>query len=81
MGVDVWVLALIVSDALKVFSHVTDNCLLWLSYFPYSPPGGTVHREIFSFSRIEGNQFKAREWDDLVRPVIKKWGRFVKEHM
>ncbi|KAI6100796.1 hypothetical protein EDD16DRAFT_1495589 [Pisolithus croceorrhizus] len=41
---------------------------------------GTVHREIFSFRRPNGGKYKGREWDGIVKPVIEKWGRFIKEY-
>ncbi|KAI6036927.1 hypothetical protein PISMIDRAFT_685748 [Pisolithus microcarpus 441] len=41
---------------------------------------GVVHREVFSFRRPNGGKYEGREWDDIVKPVIEKWGRFVKEY-
>ncbi|KAI6117564.1 hypothetical protein EDD16DRAFT_1481406 [Pisolithus croceorrhizus] len=41
---------------------------------------GVVHREIFSFHRPNGGKYEGREWDVIVKPVIEKWGRFVKEY-
>ncbi|KAI6137233.1 hypothetical protein F5141DRAFT_1079858 [Pisolithus sp. B1] len=41
---------------------------------------GTVHQEIFSFRRSNGGKYKGREWDGIVKPVIEKWGRFIKEY-
>ncbi|KIK11410.1 hypothetical protein PISMIDRAFT_496835 [Pisolithus microcarpus 441] len=42
--------------------------------------GGVVHREIFSFRRPNGGKYEGREWEGIVKPVIEKWGRFVKEY-
>ena len=36
--------------------------------------GGTVHKEIFSFDRVEDGPYKGKEWDSIVKPVIEKWG-------
>ena len=36
--------------------------------------GGTVHREIFSFDRVESGPYKGKEWNSIVKPVIEKWG-------
>ncbi|KAI6007840.1 hypothetical protein EDC04DRAFT_2781012 [Pisolithus marmoratus] len=44
------------------------------------PDCGVVHREIFSFRRPDAGQYEGREWDLIVKPVIEKWGRFVKEY-
>lgn len=41
---------------------------------------GTRHVEIFSFLRPENEKYKGKEWELIVKPVIEKWGRFVKEH-
>ncbi|KAI6022285.1 hypothetical protein BKA83DRAFT_4054608, partial [Pisolithus microcarpus] len=41
---------------------------------------GVVHREIFSFRRPNGGKYEGREWEGIVKPVIEKWGRFVKEY-
>ncbi|KAG9318191.1 hypothetical protein JVU11DRAFT_270 [Chiua virens] len=41
---------------------------------------GTVHREIFAFPRPEEGRYKGKEWDLIIKPVIEKWGRFVKEY-
>jgi hypothetical protein len=37
--------------------------------------GGTTHKEIFAFTRIESG----KEWESVVRPVIEKWSKFVAE--
>ncbi|KAI6009392.1 hypothetical protein F5J12DRAFT_823253 [Pisolithus orientalis] len=41
---------------------------------------GVVHREIFSFRRPNEGKYEGREWDLIVKPVIERWGRFVKEY-
>jgi len=38
------------------------------------------HREIFPFRRVEGGDHFGREWEDIVAPVIRKWGRFLVKH-
>lgn len=40
-------------------------------------PGGTTHKEIFSFRRVEGGDNQDKEWELVVKPVIEKWGTFV----
>lgn len=47
---------------------------------PRFTTGGTVHKEIFSFTRPDQGPFKGQEWDKLVMPVIMKWGRFLEIH-
>ncbi|CDO68862.1 hypothetical protein BN946_scf185000.g5 [Trametes cinnabarina] len=44
------------------------------------PDCGTVHKEIFTFPRATG-RYKGREWQDIVRPVIEKWGGFVEAYV
>jgi hypothetical protein len=39
--------------------------------------GGAVHKEIFTFQRVQKGKYKDGEWERLVQPVIAKWGRFV----
>ncbi|KAF8556949.1 hypothetical protein OG21DRAFT_1436234 [Imleria badia] len=41
---------------------------------------GAVHREIFAFPRPEKGWYTGKEWDLIVKPVIEKWGGFVKEY-
>ncbi|KAG8217257.1 hypothetical protein J3R82DRAFT_5349 [Butyriboletus roseoflavus] len=41
---------------------------------------GVVHREIFAFPRPAQGRYKGKEWDLIVKPVIEKWGSFVKEY-
>lgn len=43
--------------------------------------GGQMHKEIFSFRRPERGRYKGREWELLVKPVIEKWGAFVKAYV
>ena len=42
--------------------------------------GGAVHKEIFSFPRAKKGQFKGKEWEEIVKPVIAKWGLFVETY-
>ncbi|KZO92340.1 hypothetical protein CALVIDRAFT_454855, partial [Calocera viscosa TUFC12733] len=47
---------------------------------PLTPCGecGKLHREIFTFERARARGGPAvREWEDVVWPVIERWGRFV----
>ncbi|KAF8120951.1 hypothetical protein EV363DRAFT_1406710 [Boletus edulis] len=41
---------------------------------------GVVHREIFTFPRPDKGRYEGKEWDLIVKPVIEKWGKFVKEY-
>ncbi|KAH7889992.1 hypothetical protein F5I97DRAFT_1800626 [Phlebopus sp. FC_14] len=41
---------------------------------------GAVHREIFAFPRPEKGRYKGREWELIVKPVIDKWGKFIREY-
>ncbi|KAI0713467.1 hypothetical protein C8Q76DRAFT_620845 [Earliella scabrosa] len=43
-------------------------------------PDCNVHREIFSFPRGKG-RYKGKEWEEIVRPVIEKWGGFVEAYV
>ena len=36
--------------------------------------GGAVHREIFTLARVEEGRYKGKEWNDIVKPIIEKWG-------
>ncbi|KAG2041389.1 hypothetical protein BDR03DRAFT_1007224 [Suillus americanus] len=38
---------------------------------------GTKHREVFSFTRVKEGAFFGREWEDIIKPVIRKWGLFL----
>ncbi|KAG1748922.1 uncharacterized protein EDB91DRAFT_1047546, partial [Suillus paluster] len=35
------------------------------------------HKEIFSFRRVEKGKFFGREWEGIIKPVIRKWGSFL----
>ncbi|KIK37396.1 hypothetical protein CY34DRAFT_15741 [Suillus luteus UH-Slu-Lm8-n1] len=41
---------------------------------------GTRHQEVFSFTRVKEGEFFGREWEDIVKPVIRKWGLFLMKH-
>lgn len=43
--------------------------------------GGTMHQEIFMFQRAKSGKYKDHIWDDLVLPVIERWGKFVNDHV
>jgi hypothetical protein len=43
--------------------------------------GNTVHQEIFSFERVTGGRYKGKEWEDIVKPVIEKWGGFIEAYL
>ena len=40
--------------------------------------GGTIHEEIFTFRRLPGDN-RGLEYELLVRPVIEKWGGYVRQ--
>lgn len=40
-----------------------------------------MHKEIFTFTRVQKGRLKGHEWDRVVQPVIERWGRFVEEMM
>ena len=40
---------------------------------------GRVHQEIFSFTRAKRGQYKDAVWEELVWPVIRRWGLFVEQ--
>jgi hypothetical protein len=40
-------------------------------------PGKKKHQEIFSFRRVQEGDYFGREWEDIVEPVIRKWGVFL----
>jgi hypothetical protein len=42
--------------------------------------GKKVHKEIFTFSKATG-QYEGREWEDIVQPIISKWGDFVQNYI
>ena len=43
--------------------------------------GNTKHREIFSFERVTEGRYEGKEWEDIVKPVIEKWGGFVEAYL
>jgi hypothetical protein len=43
--------------------------------------GNTKHREIFSFERVTEGRYEGNEWEDIVKPVIEKWGGFVEAYL
>ncbi|KAG8970852.1 hypothetical protein FRC03_000069 [Tulasnella sp. 419] len=42
---------------------------------------GAVHKEIFTFKRFNDSELKNREWENVVHPVIERWGEFVERYM
>ncbi|KZT54327.1 hypothetical protein CALCODRAFT_456803 [Calocera cornea HHB12733] len=38
---------------------------------------GKLHREIFTFERASRGKVKGKEWEEVVWPVMERWGRFV----
>ncbi|KNZ74768.1 hypothetical protein J132_06242 [Termitomyces sp. J132] len=40
------------------------------------PDCGSHHKEIFEFERLTG-RLKGQEWEEVIRPVIQRWGKFV----
>jgi len=45
------------------------------------PDCKTKHQEIFTFEREMGGRYDGREWEDIVKPVIEKWGGFVEGYL
>jgi hypothetical protein len=43
--------------------------------------GNTKHQEIFSFERVIEGRYKGKEWEEIVKPVIEKWGGFVEGYL
>ncbi|TEB35916.1 hypothetical protein FA13DRAFT_1752644 [Coprinellus micaceus] len=41
---------------------------------------GSLHKEIFEFQRWTGAN-KNKEWEEIVKPVIERWGRFVENYV
>ena len=39
-----------------------------------------MHKEIFSFPRAKKGQYKGKEWEEIVKPVIAKGGLFVETY-
>ena len=38
---------------------------------------GSIHKEIFEFKKWKQGKNKGKEWDNLVKPVVERWGKFV----
>jgi len=45
------------------------------------PDCNTKHQEIFSFERVTEGRYKGKEWEEIVKPVIEKWGGFVEGYL
>jgi len=43
-------------------------------------PGGTTHKEIFTFKKAKRGKFKEKEWESIVQPIIQKWGAYVNKY-
>jgi hypothetical protein len=41
--------------------------------------GGRIHKEIFSLPVVKSGPLLNQEWAKIVKPVIHRWGEFVKE--
>lgn len=41
------------------------------------PDCGSMHKEIFEFRKWERGKLKGKEWEQIVKPVVERWGRFV----
>lgn len=41
------------------------------------PDCGSMHKEIFEFKRWKHGKHRGKEWDDVVKPVVERWGKFV----
>ncbi|KAG9049395.1 hypothetical protein FS837_010335 [Tulasnella sp. UAMH 9824] len=41
---------------------------------------GQVHKEIFTFLRPTSGQYKNKEWERIVQPVMERWGTFIDYH-
>jgi len=59
-----------------LLSHSIDSCLM-----SSGAAGGAIHKEIFEFKRVERGQYKGKEWESIVQPVIEKWGAFVEAYV
>lgn len=65
----------------QIVSHLAP-CTCALAEDKLFTVGGKRHQEIFEFKRAEkGTAFHKKEWDDLVKPLIYKWGKFVETHL
>ncbi|KAF8163191.1 hypothetical protein B0H34DRAFT_650015 [Crassisporium funariophilum] len=38
---------------------------------------GSTHKEIFEFTRWKKGRNRGKEWQNLVKPVVERWGKFV----
>lgn len=36
-----------------------------------------MHKEIFEFKRWEKGEYEGKEWEEIVKRVVERWGRFV----
>ncbi|KAI9456462.1 hypothetical protein F5148DRAFT_984426 [Russula earlei] len=45
------------------------------------PDCNSKHQEIFSFERVIEGRYQGREWEDIVKPVVEKWGGFVEAYL
>ncbi|KAF7967780.1 hypothetical protein HWV62_33007 [Athelia sp. TMB] len=41
--------------------------------------GGKIHKEIFPITRAKTGHYKDKEWELIVKPVIERWGEFVRK--
>ncbi|KAG8891959.1 hypothetical protein FRC01_014418, partial [Tulasnella sp. 417] len=41
---------------------------------------GQVHKEIFTFLRPTSGQYKNKEWERIVQPLLERWGTFIDYH-
>jgi hypothetical protein len=41
------------------------------------PDCGSMHKEIFEFPRWKRGGNQGKEWENLVKPVVERWGKFV----
>lgn len=42
---------------------------------------GAAHKEIFELKKVTRGRHKGKEWDDVVKPVIERWGLFVNTYV
>ena len=40
-----------------------------------------MHKEIFEFQRWPKGKYKNKEWESIVKPVIERWGEFVRDYV
>ena len=45
------------------------------------PDCGSIHKEIFEFTRWTDRKRRGKEWESLVKPVVERWGNFVALHV